>query len=81
MTDGDSEPPASTWLSTSPCVGICELGDDDRCTGCRRSRDELAGWASFTPEQRDAINRANWPKTAPSVRRKLLGQPEPAREG
>jgi len=68
-------------LSDSPCVGICQLGDDDRCTGCRRSREELAGWAAFTPEQRDAINRANLPSAAAAVRAKLLGQAEPLSEG
>ncbi len=70
MADADD---ASTLLSASPCVGICRLGDDDRCVGCRRTRAELGAWATLTPEQRDAINRRNLPGADPAVRAKLLG--------
>src|SRR5690606_29254965 len=36
----------------SPCTGICELDADGRCAGCRRTTDEIAGWLSFSPAQR-----------------------------
>lgn len=77
MADSSAASASTRLLSDSPCVGICQLGDDDRCTGCRRSRAELAGWAGFTPEQRDAINRANLPTAAAAVRAKLLGDATP----
>lgn len=30
----------------SPCVGICELNDDEpqHCKGCRRTADEIGAW-------------------------------------
>lgn len=74
MADSSAASASAPLLSDSPCVGICQLGDDGRCTGCRRSREELAGWAGFTPQQRDAINRANLPMAAAPVRAKLLGE-------
>jgi predicted Fe-S protein YdhL (DUF1289 family) len=38
----------------SPCVGICEL-QGRYCRGCRRTLDEIAGWVTYSPAQRDAI--------------------------
>lgn len=73
MADSSAASTSAQLLSASPCVGICQLGADGRCTGCRRSREELAGWAAFTAERRDAINRANLPTAAAAVRTKLLG--------
>jgi predicted Fe-S protein YdhL (DUF1289 family) len=40
----------------TPCVGICVI--DERsglCTGCLRSRDEIAGWIRLAPEARRQI--------------------------
>ncbi len=40
----------------TPCVGICVI--DERsglCTGCLRSRDEIAGWIRLVPEARRQI--------------------------
>lgn len=28
-------------MSTSPCVGLCTLDDDDVCIGCGRTLDEI----------------------------------------
>lgn len=39
----------------SPCVGVCTLDDDDRCLGCLRTADEIAGWASFSERERERI--------------------------
>jgi predicted Fe-S protein YdhL (DUF1289 family) len=36
----------------SPCIGICNLGDDGYCEGCARTGDEIATWLSMTPAQR-----------------------------
>ena len=60
-------------LSDSPCVGICTLGADDRCVGCRRSAAEIRDWTLLTPQQRDAINRRNLPHAHPAVSVRLLG--------
>ncbi|WP_309674680.1 DUF1289 domain-containing protein, partial [Pseudomonas sp.] len=29
----------------SPCVNICALDDDDICTGCQRTVDEITRWS------------------------------------
>lgn len=42
----------------SPCVGVCTLDDDDRCIGCLRTADEIAGWASFSERERESIMEA-----------------------
>ena len=40
----------------SPCVKICVLHPEEGlCTGCYRSRDEIALWSRLSPEQRRAI--------------------------
>lgn len=31
----------------SPCVGVCELGADGLCTGCRRTGAEIAAWPAM----------------------------------
>lgn len=42
----------------SPCVGVCTLDDNNRCLGCLRTADEIAGWASFTERERERIMEA-----------------------
>ncbi|MEM9634762.1 MAG: DUF1289 domain-containing protein [Pseudomonadota bacterium] len=40
----------------SPCINICQIDQDSGlCTGCLRSLDEIAGWASFSDEQRAEV--------------------------
>ncbi len=36
----------------SPCIGICQLGDDGLCVGCLRSAAEIGRWLSM-----DAVER------------------------
>jgi predicted Fe-S protein YdhL (DUF1289 family) len=36
----------------SPCTGVCRLGRDGLCEGCRRSGEEIAGWLGYSDEQR-----------------------------
>lgn len=71
-TRNDPEPPL-TLLDGSPCVGICQLGPDGHCTGCRRSRDEIAAWQSMSAYQRDGVNRRILREAHPAVRVRLLG--------
>lgn len=40
----------------TPCVLICAIDmTTGWCHGCGRTRDEIAGWASLTDEQRSTI--------------------------
>lgn len=36
----------------SPCIGVCELGEDGLCRGCRRSGQEIAQWTGYDDAQR-----------------------------
>ena len=40
----------------SPCVGVCQLDQNDRCLGCFRTVEEIANWMSLSSEQRMLIN-------------------------
>lgn len=42
---------------TSPCIKVCQLDRDDRCFGCGRTRNEIAGWSRMSDEERRAVNR------------------------
>lgn len=42
-------------LVTSPCTGVCVVGDDGWCEGCARTLDEIAGWSAMTAAERDAV--------------------------
>lgn len=43
--------------SDSPCIRLCRVDPaTGLCVGCRRTLDEIAGWASFSDDQRRAIN-------------------------
>lgn len=40
----------------TPCVRICMIDEATGfCTGCGRTRDEIAAWISLTPEKRRAV--------------------------
>lgn len=40
----------------SPCILVCSMDDKTGyCTGCGRTRGEIAGWIGYTGEQRRAI--------------------------
>lgn len=39
----------------SPCVNICRLDADLRCTGCGRTSREIRLWASYDDATRDDI--------------------------
>ena len=38
----------------SPCVSLCNL-EDGYCTGCGRSRRQIAHWRRYSDEQRESI--------------------------
>ena len=44
-------PPTPRPILT-PCIGICELGPDGYCVGCRRTGEEIARWLSMTDTER-----------------------------
>jgi len=39
----------------SPCVSICALGEDDICTGCQRSIDEIRRWRGMSNAERREV--------------------------
>jgi monothiol glutaredoxin len=42
----------------SPCVKVCVLDSGNRCTGCLRTVDEIAGWTALSAEAQWALVRA-----------------------
>lgn len=56
-----ADTPADAPLDTSvagvpsPCVQVCSLNEFDVCYGCRRSLDEIVGWARMSNEQKRAV--------------------------
>lgn len=41
----------------SPCINVCALMDDGHCSGCLRTRDEIANWMSMTADEQWALMR------------------------
>lgn len=39
----------------SPCRNICKLDEQDICTGCLRTVDEITDWSVYTTEEKQAI--------------------------
>ncbi|QDX26657.1 DUF1289 domain-containing protein [Sphingomonas suaedae] len=39
----------------SPCIGVCRIGQDDVCQGCRRTLEEIADWSIASDDRRRAI--------------------------
>lgn len=39
----------------TPCIGVCELGDDGLCEGCFRTGDEIAAWSGMSDQQRASL--------------------------
>lgn len=40
----------------SPCIGVCRM--DERsgwCVGCLRTLDEIAAWATLSPQDKQAV--------------------------
>ncbi|BCX66345.1 MULTISPECIES: DUF1289 domain-containing protein [Pseudomonas] len=39
----------------SPCVNICALDDDDICTGCQRTVEEITRWSRMDNTERRKV--------------------------
>ena len=39
----------------SPCVNICALDEDDICTGCQRTVEEITRWGRMTNDERRGV--------------------------
>ena len=54
MADRDSPgfPVSSYRVVLSPCTGVCMLGDDGLCLGCRRTAREIAAWPQMGDDER-----------------------------
>ncbi|WP_159437697.1 DUF1289 domain-containing protein [Ferrimonas marina] len=39
----------------SPCVGWCQLDEQERCRGCLRDVDEIRQWRDWDDNQRRAV--------------------------
>lgn len=35
----------------SPCISVCALDPGGHCSGCLRTRDEIAGWIRMSADQ------------------------------
>jgi len=46
-----TEPPNAAPI-TSPCTGVCCLGNDGLCDGCLRTATEIAGWIGMADVDR-----------------------------
>jgi hypothetical protein len=52
----------------SPCINVCELEDNDVCTGCFRNLKEIGSWLLVSDLQRERVLRLA------KARQKLAGQ-------
>ncbi len=41
----------------SPCVSVCALDENDICSGCYRSGEEISRWGSYSEEEKRAVLR------------------------
>ena len=58
----------------SPCVRICLIHPDaGLCTGCLRTREEIALWSRYTPEERATIMQS-LPDRRPQLTRRRGGR-------
>lgn len=58
----------------SPCIKVCVLHPEEGlCTGCLRTRDEIARWSRMGPDERRAI-MAELPSRAPRLRKRRGGR-------
>jgi hypothetical protein len=35
----------------SPCISVCAIGEGGLCSGCLRTRDEIATWTRMTSDE------------------------------
>ncbi|MEO0031773.1 MAG: hypothetical protein RIS94_1531 [Pseudomonadota bacterium] len=51
----------------SPCIGVCVV-QEETCTGCARTLDEIAAWFTATPAEKRDILAAVAERQSESVR-------------
>jgi len=39
----------------SPCVGVCQYNDENLCSGCFRTPEEISQWFNLTTEEKKKI--------------------------
>ncbi|TFW16831.1 DUF1289 domain-containing protein [Massilia arenosa] len=39
----------------SPCINVCQMGEDGLCTGCLRTIDEIVAWGSANDEYKRGV--------------------------
>lgn len=39
----------------SPCIGVCELDEDNMCIGCLRTLSEISLWSQLSSLQKAAV--------------------------
>lgn len=37
----------------TPCIGICQLDDNNICVGCGRTLQEIRGWSKLSSEEQE----------------------------
>jgi len=40
---------------SSPCVGVCQYNNDEVCSGCFRTADEISQWTTISDSEREMI--------------------------
>lgn len=56
MSVGPTSASVTEFPVESPCIKVCRLDGAQRCFGCGRSLDEIAGWSRMSADQRRAVN-------------------------
>ncbi len=58
----------------SPCISVCALDHSGLCSGCLRTRDEIAGWIRMSAEQQwDLLRQLEQRRAARQPHHKILG--------
>mgnify|MGYP001373311928 CR=1 FL=1 len=39
----------------SPCVGVCQYNNEEVCSGCFRTVDEISKWTTISNDEREKI--------------------------
>tara|TARA_B100000780_G_C21084325_1_gene436756 strand:+ start:1121 stop:1306 length:186 start_codon:yes stop_codon:yes gene_type:complete len=39
----------------SPCIGVCQYNNEELCSGCFRTVDEISKWTKISNDEREKI--------------------------
>ncbi len=71
--DGPPPPSSPPRAIATPCVKVCIVDPESNlCLGCQRTLMEIAGWARFSEEEREAL-MAELPGRRALIRPEKLG--------